>query len=531
MGEETFHKQDTHPGLSEDDQALHQAQPEVVPDFIGPYKIESLLDRGGMSVLYLGTQPETKEPVIIKVLSPKFISRAEVVDRFLKEASIIALLDHPNIVKMYGHGEWEGGLYIAMEFIPGISLRQYILQNPVSLKKALETILDIAYALCHLHAHGIIHRDLKPENIIISDQDTVKVIDFGIAQILTDKKEDAIEIKQKTLGTPIYMSPEQKENPEGVSYQTDIYSLGIIAYELILGKLSYGHIHLSMMPRGLQKVFYKMLQTNPNERYLDIVDLISDIAAYIESPAIQKEKKAGDQLTAMSENMKNAQNILLPPLTPSWKSFEIATASSRGVELSGIYYDFFEVREDVFGIVMGESSAKGAEGVIYTSVLRGMTRTLCRSAKSPSELASQLNKMLVEDIMDQVFALTYIEVTVDREIVSFVTCGFGNLWLLPSDQKTPKKLATQNTSLGIDSANTFSQVDLPWKKGDSLLLTSSLKNEDGEDSLLPDLAFEQTILDLYHLPINKQLEGILRKIKMNSIHPSQAVFLIGIKKI
>ena len=185
-----------------------------------------------------------------------------------------------------------GDLYIAMEFIQGISLRQYILQTPVSLKKALEIILDIAYALCHLHAHGVIHRDLKPENIIISDSGIVKVIDFGIAQILSEKKDDIGDFKQRTIGTPIYMSPEQKEYPEGVSYPTDIYSLGIIAYELILGKLSHGLIHLSLMPKGLQKIFNKMLQSKPEERYHDIVDLISDLSAYIVLPCHPKGKKS-----------------------------------------------------------------------------------------------------------------------------------------------------------------------------------------------------------------------------------------------
>lgn len=533
MDNEEFYKQDTQPGIPIPPEEQSRIVFEPLPAFIGPYKIESLLERGGMSLLYLATNPDNKEPIIIKVLSPKYIFQHEVVERFIKEASIIAMADHPNIVKMYGHGEWELGLYIAMEFIQGISLRQHILQTPVSLRRALEIILDIAYALCHLHAHGIIHRDLKPENIIIAEDGAVKVIDFGIAQILVEKKSVDIALPQRTIGTPIYMSPEQKEDPENVSYPTDIYSLGIIAYELILGKLSHGQIHISLMPKGLQKVFNKMLQAKPEERYHDIVDLISDLSAYMDSPALLKEKKPGDQLSELSEKMRNAQALLFPSNAPIWEGFEIGLATSRGSEPLGIYYDFLEIREGVFGVIMGESSAKGAEGVVYTSVFRGMVRAVCQQSKNPSEMISLLNRLLSQDIMDQVFSLSYLEISIDSKQLHYVTCGFGNIWHLPANWTAPKKLSIENMALGIDPTNEFSEMTIPWHKGDTILLasTSHLK-EDGRESLLPDMVFQQNLADLHSLPPQKKVEGILRKIKMSSLHlPFQALFLIAIKRL
>ncbi|MBA3816172.1 MAG: serine/threonine protein kinase, partial [Parachlamydiaceae bacterium] len=181
MAEDNTHKQFIPPGIPK-----NPIVNPVIPKSIGPYKIESLLDKGGMSILYLATHPNTKEPTTIKVLSERFLDYPEAVQRFLNEAEIIAMTDHPNIVKLYGHGEWTGGLYIAMEFIQGISLRQAILQSPISLKRALEIIIDIGYALCHMHTHGVIHRDLKPENVLINETGQVKVIDFGIAQLLTE---------------------------------------------------------------------------------------------------------------------------------------------------------------------------------------------------------------------------------------------------------------------------------------------------------------------------------------------------------
>ncbi len=166
MIESNFHKQNTLPTISD-----KPAAKEQIPEKIGPYKIETLLEKGGMSFLYLATHPETKDPITIKVLFPEFLSNPEMVQRFLREAAIIALADHRNIVKLYGQGEWEGGLYIAMEFIQGISLRKYLLRNLISLKHALELVMEISMALCHLHAHGIIHRDLKPENILVTESE------------------------------------------------------------------------------------------------------------------------------------------------------------------------------------------------------------------------------------------------------------------------------------------------------------------------------------------------------------------------
>ncbi|MCH9704416.1 MAG: serine/threonine protein kinase, partial [Chlamydiae bacterium] len=140
-----------------------------------------------MSVLYLGIDPSTREPLAIKTLSSRFVSHPEMVERFLHEAQIIEITNHPNIVRLLGHGQWEEGVYIATEFIQGISLRQMILQQAMSLKRALEIVIQIGHAITHLHVHGIIHRDLKPENILLTSQGGVKVVDFGISQLYTAK--------------------------------------------------------------------------------------------------------------------------------------------------------------------------------------------------------------------------------------------------------------------------------------------------------------------------------------------------------
>lgn len=282
MNDFQFHKRKTDPGSIK---GKTTEVPEKMPENIHGYKIQRLLKRGGMSAIYLATHPETQELVAIKVLSPKYLKDDEVIQRFLRESEIIALADHPNIVNLYSQGEWEGGLYIAMEYVDGISLHQFLQKNKLSLKESLEIALQIAYALCHLHSHGVIHRDLKLENILLTHDNQVKVIDFGIAHLLSEKHPDKTK-KRRIMGTPIYMSPEQKMNPESASYPSDIYSLGIMTYELVLGRIQHGKVALKNMPEGLRPILSKSLQPNVKNRYQDIVAFIADLSAYLNSEEI-----------------------------------------------------------------------------------------------------------------------------------------------------------------------------------------------------------------------------------------------------
>lgn len=532
MPEEDFHKKHTLSGLPADIKPPLSAAPEI-PKMVGPYKIESLLEKGGMSILYLATHPTTKEPTTIKVLSPRFLAFPEAVQRFLNEAEIIAMTDHPNIVKLYGQGEWEGGLYIAMEFIQGISLRQAILQNPISLKRALEIIIDIAYALCHLHTHGVIHRDLKPENILITESNQIKVIDFGIAQLLTEKPSNGSPPKQKLIGTPIYMSPEQRENPETVSYPSDIYSLGIIAYEVVLGKLSHGQIHLSLMPKGLQKILNKALQPKPQDRYQDVVDFITDISAYLNSTNMQKEKKVGDQISELSENLRLAQSMLAPTQFPSWPNIELGLATHKALNVYGIYYDFFSYENGSLGIIMGESSAKGAEGIIYTSMMRGMIQALKHLIFKPVELMTKLNSIIIQESMEHILTLSYLTLSPKENTLSYISCGYGNLWRISTSPYSSIKITANNIALGIDEEAEFKEISAPWKKNDFLILSSfAAGTSEGvfETELSEELFKTKALLENTHPSPQKVVDTILRKITVSIAKTPQerTLTLIGI---
>lgn len=530
MTEEDFHKQKTLHDLPADQTG---PVPLIIPEKIGPYKIESLLETGGMSQVYLATHPDTKEPVTIKVLLPKFHSNPEVVQRFVNEAEIIALADHPNIVKLYSQGQWENGLYIAMEFIQGTSLRQFLQHNPLSLKRALEIILEISYALCHLHTHGVIHRDLKLENILMTESGHIKVIDFGIAQILSENPTTSHTSRPRIIGTPIYMSPEQRENPESVSYPSDIYSLGIIAYELVLGKLSHGHIHLSLMPKGFQKILAKALQPNPDDRYQDVVDFIAEVSGYLNSTMVVKDRKNGDQLGEIVEQLHRVQNHLIPTTPPLLSHVEIGVVTYKGTQFAGLYYDFFELENKKIFILLAETPSKTAEGLTYIAQFRAMVRTVFKNTQDSVELASQLNALISQDSLNQAYHFNLLILDPLTSSAEYLCCGTGNLWNIVTGSTHPEKILNKNALIGQDKTQVFHSTTFSWQIGDYLILNNFLSQsqEDPEKDFNHEF-FKQIIQDSLFLSPQKQAEILLRKTKALSIKQiDQAFAIISIHRV
>ena len=462
MTYDPFDKNPTLPSLSIE-------QSTKLPDKVGPYRIQRLLEKGGMSLLYLGVDPQTEQSATIKVLSNKFLSHPEVVQRFLNESKFIAMTSHPNIVKIHHHGEWEGGLYIALEYIKGISLRHYLLSQPLSLKKSIQILLEIAYALCHLHTHGVIHRDLKPENILITEGGQVKVIDFGIAKII-EKNEEKKEGPPKVMGTPIYISPEQKQDPESVVFGSDIYALGIIGYEMILGKLSQGKVHLSLMPKGMQPILKKALQPDPAERYRDAVDLIADLSSYLNSSDLEKEMKIHDQLSDLSDEFRMVQSALVPAPPKNWEDLQIGVEVAQGMGVYSLWYDFFSLPDESKIILFGEPSAKGAEGAIITATLRGAIHALAPGVGSIEELMTQANRLLLHDPIGGAYTLTALVFQPGKEEVLALSMGAANIWRQGKEDMKWKKYLSQHPALGVEEEVDLIPIQIPFGMGDILVL-------------------------------------------------------------
>jgi predicted Ser/Thr protein kinase len=449
----------------------------AVPQKIGPYPIECELSRGGMSLLYLGLDPQTRAPLAIKVLSPRYVHHPAMVDRFLKEAEIIAMTSHPNIVRLYGQGRWEGGLYLAMEFIQGISLKQFILQNALSLKSSLGVILEVAYALFHLHSHGVIHRDLKPENVLMTDSGGIKVIDFGIALV---HDQAAAESSQGMMGTPVYMAPEQRQDPSSVSFNADIYSLAVICYELVLGRLCLGQIHLELLPKRLREILRKALQPNPSERTQDIADFIAELSSYLNSEQIERDQSGGDVFKTFGEQLQEFQQAFLPTELPEEPLVRMGVRRQALVNAPNAFIDYFALPDGTGLFVLMRSRMEGLEGALHAAIARGMVRVLVTQeseglrAKSFSveHLGNILNDCCYRDPLKLHFGVVLIHLDPRQDRCSLLNAHQRPLLRLDGSSGQVEELESKNPMFGEHAAPHWEIASANWRPGDGLCMAS-----------------------------------------------------------
>jgi len=214
------------------------------------YRIKRTIGGGGMANVYLARDLILNREVAIKVLRWEYANDPEFIERFDREAQAATSLSHPNIVNIYDVGEEEHILYMVMEYIDGLTLKEYIIQNgPLQVEEAIEIMKQLTNAISHAHANGLIHRDIKPQNVLIDKQGNVKVTDFGIALALS---ATALTQTNSVLGSVHYLSPEQARG--GIATKkSDIYSLGIVLYELLTGQLPFsGQTPISIALKHLQ---------------------------------------------------------------------------------------------------------------------------------------------------------------------------------------------------------------------------------------------------------------------------------------
>lgn len=258
---------------------------------ISHYEIISELGRGGMGVVYEAIDTRLDRHVAVKVIeipndpSLSENSKAELIERFKREAKASAKLNHPNIVSIFDFGEQDGRYYMVMEILRGRNLSQLLqISSPLSLQVSLKALIQVSRALDFAHQKGIIHRDIKPANIVILDNGIAKLADFGIARL--EATNSNLTQAGSILGSLLYISPEQLMNPQNVDKRTDIYSLGVTAYEILTGQLPYngsniGEIVMKIMqsepllpsmlnpqlPPELDQVIFRSMGKTPASRY------------------------------------------------------------------------------------------------------------------------------------------------------------------------------------------------------------------------------------------------------------------------
>ena len=279
----------------------------------GRYEIRELIGVGGMANVYRCYDTIDAREVAIKIMKDEFLGNEDFIRRFKNESKAIAVLNHPNIVRVYDVSFGDMIQYIVMEYIDGITLKEYIdMQGVLEWKETVHLTTQILRALQHAHENGIVHRDIKPHNIMLLQDGTIKVTDFGIARFSSNATRTMTE---QAIGSVHYIAPEQARGDK-TDGKTDIYSVGVMMYEMLTGTLPFdadSAVSVALMqlqttprrpreinpsiPEGLEEITIKAMQKNPSDRYRSALEMLSDIERFRLNPSIRFDYHYHDEHT------------------------------------------------------------------------------------------------------------------------------------------------------------------------------------------------------------------------------------------
>lgn len=286
-------------------------------------EILACLGSGGMGVVYKARQPHLNRVVALKILTPGREEEPGFADRFTREAQLLARLNHQHIVTLYDFGKVDGWFYFLMEYVDGVTLRELLHTKKLSPEQALAIVPKICDALQYAHEHGIVHRDIKPENVLIDQSGHVKIADFGIAKVIGGESgQPSITRDEQVIGTPHYMAPEQVERPQQVDHRADIYSLGVVFYEMLTGELPLGkfappsqRVHVDVR---LDEIVLHALEKEPARRYQHAGQVKTDVENVAHTPEAtpagaaepQASTRAGCGLSALLVGTRGGVRVL-----------------------------------------------------------------------------------------------------------------------------------------------------------------------------------------------------------------------------
>jgi tRNA A-37 threonylcarbamoyl transferase component Bud32 len=280
--------------LPEEDESatsVHPSRPTApTPAELAPHfpdlEILELLGQGGMGAVYKARQRKLDRLVAIKVLPPEWGSDPAFAERFAREARTLARLNHPQVVSVHDFGEAGGHYFLVMEFVDGVNLRQLLAAGRLQPRQALSIVAQICDALQYAHEQGVVHRDIKPENILLDKRGRVKIADFGLAKLLRrSRNEYTLTGSRQVMGTLDYMAPEQRSTPQTVDHRADIYSLGVVFYEMLTGELPLGRFappsERASVDGRLDDVIFRALEREPERRYQRISAVKDDVESIL----------------------------------------------------------------------------------------------------------------------------------------------------------------------------------------------------------------------------------------------------------
>src|SRR5262245_61415937 len=310
------------------------------------FELQALLGRGGMGAVYRARHLKFDRTVAIKVLLPDLVADPAFAERFEREARALALLDHRGIVGIHDFGRAGPFFHLVMEFVDGASLRDLLAQGRLTPREVLSFVPQLCDALQYAHDHRVVHRDIKPENILVDQEGRVRIADFGLAKLLGHEPSAVgLTLTAQAMGTPHYMAPEQVQAAATVDHRADLYSLGVVLYEMLTGALPIGRFQppsaKAATPPSFDPVVMKSLENDPAQRYQKANDVKRAVEAagtvdalrdsYRESRS-QRDAARRRHVQPLPWRPWAAALVVAIASAMTWVSYDVATAS---LELGG----------------------------------------------------------------------------------------------------------------------------------------------------------------------------------------------------
>ncbi|HJQ68737.1 MAG TPA: protein kinase [Blastocatellia bacterium] len=463
---------------------------------IGHYKILAMLGKGGMGEVYLAQDTKLDRKVALKLLSAGFTQREDRVQRFQQEARAASALNHPNIITIYEIGETDSTHFIATEFIDGETLRQRLNHARMSPREVVELGVQTASALAAAHKAGIMHRDIKPENIMLRNDGYVKVLDFGLAKLtessaeheaVSSDPEAVTNIESATvnkryvdtdpgtvLGTVTYMSPEQARGLQA-DHRTDIFSLGVVLYEAIAGRVPFEGATVSdvifsilgkkppplsryslEVPAELQRIVRKALEKDRDERYQTVKDMLIDLKRLKQQQDLQEELSEADPLewsAARAVSDSGGRAVARAPSRPSGARTEEITTAVRSA--SSAEYIITEIKRHKRGVMYTVAAlvfvAVGL--VVYFKDSRKSVAVLPFASGASDAMTKDLNLLITKRIINRLSRLQ------------------GDLKVIPY------------SSVSRFADQPYDPVDVGRQLGVKTVLTGNVVKREGDDNL------------------------------------------------
>ncbi len=363
---------------------------------IGPYRIVSQIGRGGMATVYKAYQAPLDRFVALKVPHTDFQANPDFLSSFKRETRIIAKLDHPNIVPIYDVSEFEGTPFLVMRFVDGQTLREFLTKykKPVRLATILMIMRAVTSALAYAHQKSVLHRDVKPSNILLGNDGNVYLMDFGLARIVAEA--DLTLSRDRVVGTPTYISPEQAKG-EPLDERTDIYSLGVVLYELLTARVPftgerpsvvvYHHIstppppptkiNADISPR-IEQVVLKALAKDRKDRFANAMAMMQALqeaaAPEVKSAQPSAVSEVEPTVVGVSKEKLSPAEAFAKPTRQLWSPSGCLLGLSLLILVSELIFFFPAIRSELRNLLIALSSSGGQDS--HSDLLRIILGTL-----------------------------------------------------------------------------------------------------------------------------------------------------------